>query len=564
MEKRWNILSCPPEDVQFLQQQLHIHPLLCKILVQRGITNFAQAKSFFRPQLSDLHHPFLMKDMDKAAERIITAIEQKESILIFGDYDVDGTTAVASFYQFLSHLHPHVYYYIPHRYKEGYGLSKAGIDFAVEKNCSLLITLDCGIKSVELVEYAAQHGIDVIICDHHLPDEQIPHALAILNPKQTDCPYPYKELCGCGIGFKLMQALSIKLHLPQSSYLQFIDLVATATASDIVPMTGENRILCFYGLEKINTNPSMGLKALMHLANIKHKVHIHNLVFIVAPRINAAGRMNDAYDAIHLFIEKSYDKALLLAQKLNENNTLRKTADASITEEALALIKTNKQHALRKTTVVYQEHWHKGVIGIVASRLIENYYRPTVVLTKSGEVVSGSARSVPGFNLYEAIHACRMHLIGYGGHFAAAGLTLLPEQVPLFVDKFEEVVSAQITEQLLTPEIIIDAEVEFSCLSLPFFNIINQMEPFGPGNLRPVFLAKKITVTSSTLLKEQHIRFMATQNGISLPAIAFNMAHKETVLKSELIDIIFTLSVNEWNGQKLLQLKIIDFKPSCF
>jgi single-stranded-DNA-specific exonuclease len=361
-----------------------------------------------------------------------------------------------------------------------------------------------------------------------------------------------------------MQALSMQLNLSQSAYLEFIDLVATAIASDIVPITGENRILSFYGLEKINTEPSMGLKALMHLANIKHKVHIHNLVFIVAPRINAAGRMNDAYDAVHLFIEKNYENALLLAQKLNENNTLRKTADASITEEALALIKADEQHAFKKTTVVYQEHWHKGVIGIVASRLIENYYRPTVVLTKSGEVVSGSARSVPGFNLYEAIDACRAHLIGYGGHFAAAGLTLLPEQVPLFINKFEEVVAAQIAEPLLTPEIVIDAEVELSYLSFSFFNIINQMEPFGPENHRPVFLARKVTVSSLTLLKEQHIRFTITQKGTSFPAIAFNMAHKEAVLKnSELIDIVFTLSINEWNGEKLLQLKVLDLKPSC-
>ncbi len=436
MQKRWNILPGDTNKANSLQQSLRISYTICKILVQRGIETFAEAKDFFRPQLSHLHDPWLMKDMLKAVKRILSAFDDGEKILVYGDYDVDGTTSVASMFQFLKNVYPDVDYYIPHRYREGYGVSKAGIEYALENNISLIVSLDCGIKSVELVKYAKEQGIDFIICDHHMPDDVLPDATAILNPKQKDCTYPYKELCGCGVGFKLMQALSEELQLPAESYLQFLDLVATAIAADIVPINGENRILAFHGLQKINSKPGMGIKALLQLAGMQQQpLHINNLVFIVAPRINAAGRMDDAKKAVQLFIEQDYDKALQLAEILHNDNTDRKEADMSITEEAIHMIRSNEEQGLRKTTVVFQDHWHKGVVGIVASRLVESYYRPTVVLTKSGNVVSGSARSVAGFNLYEAIHACREHLLGYGGHFAAAGMTMLPEQVDAFCNK---------------------------------------------------------------------------------------------------------------------------------
>ena len=440
MQKRWNILPGEPEKASRLQQALNINYTLCTILAQRGITNFTEAKDYFRPQLLHLHDPWLMKDMLRAVKRILSAFEDGEKILVYGDYDVDGTTSVASMYQFLVSVYPNVDYYIPHRYREGYGISKAGIEYALENHISLIISLDCGIKSIELIAFAKEQGIDFIVCDHHVPDDVLPDAVAILNPKQKDCFYPFKELCGCGVGFKLMQALSDELHLPNKSYLQYIDLVATAIAADIVPTNGENRILAYHGLQKINNNPCMGIKALLQLAGMQGVLHMNNLVFIVAPRINAAGRMDDAKKAVQLFIEKDADKAMQYAEALHSDNTDRKEADVSITEEAIHMIKSNDTLVQRKTTVVFQDHWHKGVVGIVASRLVENYYRPTVVLTKSGNVVSGSARSVAGFNLYEAIHACREHLLGYGGHFAAAGMTMLPENVDAFQKKFEEIV----------------------------------------------------------------------------------------------------------------------------
>ncbi len=564
MKKRWRILSEKTAEVASLQQALRIHYTLCKILVQRNTDTFEKARSFFRPQLSDLHDPWLMKDMLKAVKRIQRAFEENEKILVFGDYDVDGTTSVAAMYQFLKGIYPEVEYYIPHRYKEGYGVSKAGIEYAYENNFSLIISLDCGIKSVELIAYAKSLSIDFIVCDHHLPDHQLPEAEAILNPKQKDCAYPYKELCGCGVGFKLMQAMSEELQLPASSYLDYLDLVATAIAADIVPITGENRVLAFYGLKKVNESPCTGIKALLQLAGMQKDIHINNLVFVVAPRINAAGRMDDAKKAVQLFVEKDLDKALLYAEMLHNDNSDRKEADTTITEEAIDIIRNDVALTQRKTTVVFREHWHKGVVGIVASRLIESYYRPTIVLTKSGEIVSGSARSVAGFNLYEAIHACREHLLGYGGHFAAAGMTLLPENVTSFMDKFEEVVSQTITEELLTPEITIDAEIQLNQLTLSFYNIITQMEPFGPENMRPVFVARKVFDTGfSKIVKEQHIRFVLKQNNCTITGIGFCMADKFHLLQMNApLDIVFTLDINDWNGEKSLQLKVIDFALS--
>jgi len=564
MEKRWNILPIDTARTESLHEVLKINKTICSILVQRGIDFYDKAKDFFRPQLSQLHSPWLMKDMYKAVDRLLSAFQQHEKILVFGDYDVDGTTAVAAMYQYLSSIYDSVDFYIPHRYREGYGVSKMGIDHAKENGVTLIVSLDCGIKSVDLIAYAQTLGIDFIVCDHHLPDQSLPPAVAILNPKQQDCNYPYKELCGCGVGFKLMTALSEKLSLPEETHYAYLDLVATAIAADIVSITGENRILAYYGLEKVNQNPCPGIKALMQLAAVQKTMHITNLVFIIAPRVNAAGRMDDARKAVQLFIEKDPGKALAFAEMLHSDNADRREADSTITEEALALIESDPAHATKKSTVVYQEHWHKGVVGIVASRLIEKHYRPTIVLTRSGDYVAGSARSVAGFNLYEAVHACREHLLGYGGHFAAAGMTLLPEKVADFADAFEKAVQEQITPEQLIPEINIDSVIQFSEINPTMFNILCQMEPFGPDNMRPIFIAKKVTDTGfSKIVKEQHIRFVVKQQNISFTGIGFNMAAKFHLLQQQQpVDLVFTLDENEWNGEKNIQLKMIDLRLS--
>jgi single-stranded-DNA-specific exonuclease len=564
MKKRWTIISGDKENTLLLQKALNIHPVLCKILSQRGIANFETAKDFFRPQLSHLHSPWLMKDMDKAVQRILRAISNNEKILVFGDYDVDGTTAVACMYQFLSKQHSNVDFYIPHRYREGYGISKAGIDFAKENGFSLIISLDCGIKSVDLIHYAKELAIDFVVCDHHMPDDILPSAIAILNPKQKDCNYPYKELCGCGVGFKLIMALAEKMNLSEDNVNEFLDLVAVAIAADIVPMTGENRILAFYGLRKANENPNNGIKALSFLSGLKSEVHIHNLVFMIAPRINAAGRMDDARKAVELFIAKTYDEALGFAEMLHSDNSDRKEADMNTTLEALSLIEANDQWQNNKSAVLFQPHWHKGVVGIVASRVIEHYYRPTIILTQSGEFAAGSARSVPGFNLYEAIHACKEHLLGYGGHFAAAGMTLEIDKIDAFRNKFEEIVASTINPDFLVPEIVIDAEITFDDITWSFYNIISQMEPFGPENLRPVFLVKNVIDNGySKVVKEEHLRFCLKKNNITFTGIGFNMASKYEFLKfKQPVDVVFKIDVNEWNGEKSLQLRVIDCLPS--
>jgi len=564
MQKRWKILSADEEKVSQLQHSLKINYVICRILVQRGIETFEQAREFFRPDLSRLYDPWLLKDMEKAVARIQEAINSNEKILVFGDYDVDGTTSVASMYRFLSKFYNQVGFYIPHRYREGYGISKAGIDFAKENGFTLVVSLDCGIKSVELITYAKQLSIDFIVCDHHLPDEELPPAVAILNPKQKDCNYPYKELCGCGVGFKLICALTERLKLPDFSPYETLDLLATAIAADIVSLSGENRILAFHGLKKSNENPNYGIKALTKLSGLEKELHISNLVFMIAPRVNAAGRMDDANKAVEMFIAESHEHAFHYAEMLHNDNSERKEADKNITEEALALIEQNEKWKNRKSTVVFQPHWHKGVVGIVASRLIETYYRPTVVLTKSGEFVAGSARSVPGFNLYEAIHACRELLLGYGGHFAAAGLTMEPEKIELFRNKFEEIVSTTIRDELLVPEIIIDAEISFKEIRKPFYEILCQMEPFGPDNLRPVFVSKNVMNTGySKIVKEEHIKFSLKQGNDVITGIGFGMAHKFSLLElREPMDIVFKIDENEWNGTTSLQLRVIDFKLS--
>ena len=564
MQKRWNILTAGEEKIIALQEVLKVHPVLCKILVQRGIGTFEQSKDFFRPLLTDLHSPWLMKDMEKAVNRIIAAINQPEKILVFGDYDVDGTTAVACMYQFLKKIYADVDFYIPHRYREGYGISKAGIDFAKENGFTLIISVDCGIKSADLVTYARTLDIDFIICDHHLPDEILPTAIAILNPKQKDCNYPYKELCGCGVGFKLMTAIAERLKLSEEIVFEYLDLLTTAIAADIVPITGENRILAFHGLIKANTNPNNGIKALAKLSGLTTKLEITNLVFMIAPRVNAAGRMDDARKAVQMFVAETEEEALQYAEMLHSDNTDRKEADKTITEEALALINENEIWKNRKSTLVFQPHWHKGVVGIVASRVIEHYYRPTIVLTQSGEFAAGSARSVPGFNLYEAIHACKEYLLGYGGHFAAAGMTLELDKVNAFREKFEEVVSSTITPELLIPVINIDAEISLKDITQSFYDILCQMEPFGPENLRPVFIVRKVMDSGwSKIVKEQHIRFSVSRDNVTITGIGFGMADKFHLLQQKQpVDIVFTIAENEWNEQKSLQLKMLDFRLS--
>ncbi len=567
LKKNWTINPAEPEHVRQLHQSLRIHPALCSILIQRGIADFDAAKNYFRPDLNQLHSPWLMKDMDKAVNRICLAINNREKVLVYGDYDVDGTTSVASFFQFMGQVHLSAYldFYIPHRYREGYGISKAGIDYAKANGFTLIVALDCGIKSVELIGYAATLDIDFIICDHHLPGTELPPAHAILNPKQIDCPYPYKELCGCGVGFKLMSALSERLGLSPDSYLQYLDLLATAIAADIVPMTGENRILAFHGLKKINENPSIGIQSLLQSAGAPDKLTIHHLVFILAPRINAAGRMDDARKAVSLFSEKDPILAMEFAQSLQIDNTDRKEADQSITKEALSLIEADTNQSQKKSTVLFQKHWHKGVVGIVASRVIEHHYKPTIILTENDGLLTGSARSVKGFNLYEAIYACREYLTAFGGHFAAAGLSLLPENLESFRNKFEEVVSNTIDPKSLVPEINIDAEIELTDIQPSMHRIIQQMEPFGPENLRPIFCCRGVRDTGfSKLVKENHIKFDLMKDHGRLSGIGFNMAQHIHLLKSgNAVDLVFTIEENYWKNQTNLQLQVIDIKPSA-
>lgn len=536
------------------------------MLAQRSIGSFEDAKTFFRPEKTALHSPWLMKDMDKAVGRILKAFAEREKILVYGDYDVDGTTSVACMFQFLSTVYEReqLDFYIPHRYKEGYGISKAGIDFAKENGFTLVIALDCGIKSVALIEEAQSRGIDFIVCDHHLPDAELPPAVAILNPKQNDCPYPYKDLCGCGVGFKLICALAEKQNLSPDLYAYpYLDLVATAIAADIVPITGENRILAFHGLLQANSKPSLGIAALMQLSGIKTLLQIHNLVFMIAPRVNAAGRMDDARKAVQMFISPSLTEAMQYAEMLHADNDDRKEMDSSITAEALEIINNSTALQQRKSTVVFQPHWHKGVVGIVASRLTEHYYRPTIVLTQSGDVLSGSARSVAGFNLYEAIHTCREYLLAYGGHFAAAGLTLAPEKLNAFTDAFEAAVASSIKPEMLIPEIVIDAEIEFKDVQMAFYNIVQQMEPFGPENMKPVFLSRRVVDKGfSKVVKEEHLRFVLQQNQFTLTGIAFGKGHMLPLLQQGPVDIVYHIEKNEYNGNISLQMKVLDFRPS--
>lgn len=566
LSKRWTIKPADEEVTNHLHEVLRVHPALCRLLAVRGITDYDSAKTFFRPSLEHLHDPYLMKGMQQAVDRITEAIEWHEKILVFGDYDVDGTTAVATMYSFLrSQYKGDLEYYIPHRDKEGYGISRAGIDYAKERGYTLMITLDCGIKSIELIKYARSLGIDVIVCDHHTPDAQLPPAYAILNPKQTDCPYPYKELSGCGIGFKLICALAKKWALPDETPLEYLDLVATSIAADIVPIDEENRVLAYFGLKKVNEKPSHGIKILKQLGEVRKEMSISDLVFVIGPRINAAGRMDDARKAVELFVEEDIDKVPGLAEALHLDNTDRKEVDKSTTEEALAMLQTDSVLQQRKTTVLYQSHWHKGVVGIVASRLIDHYYRPTIVLTLSNEKVTGSARSVSGFNIHEAIHECRDLLESYGGHFYAAGMTMHPDNVSAFVNKFESVVSETIAPHLLVPEIEIDAEIRLTDIKQPFYNILRQFEPFGPANMRHVFLTRHVYDYNgySRVVKEQHLRLVVHQHdGVVIDGIGFGLADKYHIVMQGAFDVVYTLDENDYKGRVSIQMKIIDIRPA--
>lgn len=566
-ETRWVLKPIDQDISTLLQQQLNIHPVLCNLLAQREIKSFDEARLFFRPELHHLYNPFLMKGMVEAIARIEKAIAQQEKILIYGDYDVDGTTSVALMYLYFKRIYPHIDFYIPDRYAEGYGISFLGIDYAAENNFSLIIALDCGIKSIDKVNYANEKNIDFIICDHHLPGDEIPKAYAVLDPKQDDCPYPYKELSGCGIGFKLTQAFAQKNNLPLEDVYQQLDLVAVSIAADIVPITGENRILAHFGMKKINENPCAGIRSLIELSGRKKQLQISDLVFMIGPRINAAGRIKHANQAVELLIANEAKKLTDdKADDLNATNAERQNFDRDITEEALFILKNNIVYEERKSTVLFQPHWHKGVIGIVASRLIDNYYKPTIILCESNGKATGSARSVKGFNIYEAIKSCEDLLEQYGGHMYAAGLTMPLENVEAFVQRFEAVVAATIEEKSLTPEIEIDAELNFADINDKFYNILQQFAPFGPGNMRPVFITKNVKDRGgSKIVGETHLKLDITHRDTAAGAIAFGMAHfAEHVLAKGRppmpFDICYNIEENEWQGNKSLQLQIKDIK----
>jgi single-stranded-DNA-specific exonuclease len=561
---RWTIKAKPEQNqIDALSQALNVDDLVAQLLLQRGITSYDEAKKFFRPQLSDLHDPFLMKDMDLAVARIESAIENNENILVFGDYDVDGTTSVALVSSYLLHEYPNVATYIPDRYTEGYGVSCQGIDFAEDNGFSLIIALDCGVKAVDKVAYAKEKGVDFIICDHHRPGENLPDAIAVLDPKRNDCDYPYDELCGCGIGFKLIQALGSRKGETIQDLVSYLDLVATAIGADIVPMTGENRILAYFGLHVINTSPRIGFKAIINQIK-KTELTITDVVFIIAPRINAAGRMEHGQHAVNLLTETDMAQATKFAAGIEKYNIDRRSLDQEITQEALLQIQENQEEE-GFTSVVYKDSWHKGVIGIVASRLTETYYRPTLVFTKSGDKLAASARSVKGFDVYNALEGCSDCIEQFGGHKYAAGLTLLEEQYEAFKAQFEKVVSETIDPNLLTPEITVDAKIEIKDINPKLMRILKQFAPFGPGNMTPVFMAEKLQDSGYAKPVGQdgaHLKFVVTQNGYgSIGGIGFNMGDKLPLLTGrKLFDAVFTIDENEWQGNVSLQLKLKDLR----
>lgn len=560
---RWTLKPKPnPETVSHLMEVLGIDKPIASLLTHRGIDTFEKARKFFRPSLKDLHDPFLMKDMDRAVSRIEKAFEQKENILVYGDYDVDGTTSVALVYSYLKTFYPQVATYIPDRYEEGYGVSFKGIDFAADNDITLIIALDCGIKAVEKVTYASQKGIDFIICDHHRPGPELPKAVAVLDPKREDCTYPYEDLCGCGVGFKLIQALTCHRNMDFEILIPYLDLVATAIGADIVPVTGENRILAYHGLRVVNAAPRPGFQAILEQVQ-RNSLSLNDLIFIVAPRINAAGRMKHGLHAVNLLIEENKVQAQQFAAEIEEFNKERRNADRTITEEALAQIEElNEQEKL--TTVVFREDWHKGVIGIVASRLTETYYRPTLVFTRSGEKLAASARSVKGFDVYDALESCSEYIEQFGGHKYAAGLTLLEVQYENFKRKFEEVVTESIDKNLLVPEISIDAEIDLEEITPKFYRILQQFAPFGPGNMSPVFMTRGLSDTGYAKcvggdLSHLKCRLKQGRFHMNFGAIGFNLGEKcDLLANGKRVKAVYGIEENVFNGNSSLQLKLKD------
>ncbi len=572
MTSKWIFTNLTDEQQQCqenLAQKLSVDPILAKLLVQRGITSFEEARLFFRPTLTSLHDPFLMADMEKAVDRLNRAIGHKEKILVYGDYDVDGTTAVALVYKFLQRYTSNVAYYIPDRYTEGYGISMKGIDYAAENGYQLVITLDCGIKAVEKVNYANSLGIDFIICDHHNPDEKLPNAVAVLDSKRLDCNYPYKHLSGCGVGFKLIQAFAISNDIPFSELIPLLDLVAVSIASDIVPITGENRTLMYFGLKQLNTSPSIGLQSIIEVSDLKGKeITVSDIVFKLGPRINASGRLRTATEVVDLLVSKDTCFAREKSDSINELNNDRKDLDKNITEEAISYIKNNVNYESRKSIVVYNTDWHKGVVGIVASRLSEEYYKPTVVLTLSNGLATGSARSVPGFDLYAAIDSCRDLLDNFGGHLYAAGLSMKAENVEEFSKRFEKYVAENILPEQQTPQTDIDAVIDFSSITPKFMRILKQFAPFGPGNMKPIFVTKNtIDAGSSRLVgkEQEHLKLDLRDCSCSaaMGGIAFKMGQFFDTIKSKNpIDVCYTLEENFFAGNTTIQMMVREIQTS--
>ncbi len=560
----WNIKPLPEEQqIQALSAAINTNPIVTALLLQRGISNFEEAKTFFRPSLDELHDPFLMKDMDIASTKLITAIEDNQKILIYGDYDVDGTTSVALVYKYLSNYYSKLAYYIPDRYEEGYGVSLQGVEWAANNNFELIISLDCGIKGHKPIARARELGIDFIVCDHHTPGKTLPNANAILDPKQEDCNYPFKELSGCGVGFKLMQAVTAKMNWESDLLFKNLDLLAVSIAADIVPINGENRVLSYYGLKRLNENPSIGLKALMDIGGLTPPLNIGNVVFGIAPRINASGRIGHANEAVSVLISNDTTEASRIASLINTKNQIRKDTQEQITNEALAMLENNPVFKQRKSTVLFQPNWHKGVIGIVASKCVDEYYKPTIVLTESNGLVTGSARSVSGFDVHQAIVQSGEWLEQFGGHKYAAGLSLKRENLEQFTLAFEKAVASAITPEQEKRTLKIDAEITLDLINYKFLGIVNQMAPFGPSNLQPVFVAKGVVIQKAFLLKNAHLKINVEQNGAVFDGIGFNMPnHYSKNMIGEKIDIVFNIDENNFRGIKSIQLKIKDIKAT--
>lgn len=579
MDKRWILdKNTDYEVVKRLTSELNINEKLGSLLFARGVTNFEEAKHFFRPKLEDLHDPFLMKDMHQAVDRVLLAAEKHEKIMVYGDYDVDGTTAVSLLYSFLKVFYKNVEFYIPDRYNEGYGISYKGIDYAAENNVKLLIALDCGIKAVEKVDYATEKGVDIIIGDHHRPGDIIPAAVAVLDPKQDDCHYPFKELSGCGVGFKLAQAIAIKNNIPEEKVFELIDLVAVSIAADIVPMVGENRVLAYYGLKKINSNPRSGICSIFKSAGIlpvkdskyyfNKEITVNELVFSLGPRINAAGRIQDATDSVRLLISTNTEYAEKLGAQIDQLNSTRRDLDTNITKEAIEQIEHNLINNNKKTTVVYNPEWHKGVIGIVASRLIERFYKPTIVFTKTGDMVTGSARSIKKFDIYDAIDDSSDILEHFGGHTFAAGLALKVDKLEDFKNAFEDYAQKHLTDDMMIPEIHIDEELDVSDITFGFFKILKQFAPFGPGNMSPLFQSNNVIDSGYAKIVgkngQKHLKFSAvqtTKRGAPVPAIGFNLGHHYEKIKQGIpFSICYHIDENTWQGNTTLQLRVMDIK----